>query len=525
MGDELNEPVSKGTISLLEFLSRLQSEQPTHGIKKDKQMATATDTKDPKTKFKDVKVVREGKQIILPETMTYAEGRLWLQRQEDSEEKIVAIHSDIDCFPLDGIIAFKRALVGIYGFANYSDTPGFFGTKHPPVMIQVEMYDKSIETAPYGRIQPPMYEDGFLNCGVDQMKLIIQGQVKKKFENEVKKVIERTKELLAEQSIYRATSFILNLDWMNSGDSFNPINHAPKFMDVSEVNENGLILNRETLFQLTANIFTLLERTDDCRRNAIPLKHGCLFIGPYGTGKTLSARVIASKAVRNKWTFIYLKTPDRIADALKMAEMYAPAVVFTEDIDDVVNGERDDDLNKILNTLDGVDTKDKPIITVLTTNHAENINPAMLRAGRIDTIIRFSEPDAEAAWRFVLLYAADDDGRKLVGEFTDNEKKTVGEALAGFVPAFIAEAVQKAKRVAIHRHGSDIIGHVTAQDLLDAAEGLKTHRDMVERKMVKTSEQIAAEGLTSAMHHAIKDITDPMVKTIGDMKKKMDDSF
>lgn len=466
--------------------------------------STATDTTN--TKLKDVKVVKTGKQIILPEGMSYSEGRLWLQRQEDSEEKVVAIHVALDCFPLDGIIAFKRAMEEIYGFSNYSDTPGFFG-KQPPIMIQVELYNGTIETAPYGRMQPPMYEDGFLNCGFDQMKLIIQGQVKKKFEDEVKKVIDKTKELLAERSIYRSTSFILNLDWMDKVEEgeheFHPVNDAPKFMDVSEVNENGLILSRETLFQLTANIFTLIEKSDDCRRNAIPLKHGCLFVGPYGTGKTLSARVIASKAVRNGWTFIYLKTPDRIADALKMAEMYAPAVVFTEDIDDVVNGERDDDLNAILNTLDGVDTKDKPIITVLTTNHAENINPAMLRAGRIDTIIRFSEPDAEAAWQFVLLYAADDDGRKLVGEFTDEEKKKVGEALAGFVPAFIAEAVQKAKRVAIHRHGSDIIGMVTPQDLMDAADGLRTHREMVEAKRTKTSEEVAAKGLAVAIGYAL----------------------
>lgn len=486
-------------------------------------MATTTDT--PKTKFKDVQIVRQGKQIILPATMSYAEGRLWLQRQEDAEEKIVAVNATIPCFPLDGVIAFRRALEDIYGFAAYTDTPTFFGPK-PPVMVQVEMYNGKIETAPIGRMNPPMYENGYIECMTNGiMSITISGQIKKKFEDEVKRVIEKTKEFLAEKSIYRGTSFILNLDWMDNESDFHPVSHAPKFMDVSEVNENGLILNRETLFQLTANIFTLLERTEDCRRNAIPLKHGCLLVGRYGTGKTLTARVTASKAVRNNWTFIYLKTPKRVAEALKLAEMYAPAVLFTEDIDDVVNGERDDQLNQILNTLDGVDTKDKPIITVLTTNHADNINPAMLRAGRIDTIIKFSEPDAEAAVKFVMLYAVDDDGQKLVSELTDSEWSTVGQALSGFVPAFIAEAVQKAKRVAIHRHGADILGKVTAQDLLDAADGLKTHRDMVEREQVKTSEQVAAEGLSNAMDHAIKHITEPLMVAISDVKRKIDDNF
>lgn len=486
-------------------------------------MATVTDTE--KTKFKDVQVVREGKQIILPKGMSYAEGRTWLQRKEDDEEKVVAVHAEIPCFPLDGVIAFRRALEEIYGFAAYTDTPTFFGPQ-PPYMVQVTLYDGKIETAPIGRMQPPMYEKGFVECNANGiMSVIVAGQIKKKFESEVKSVIKKTKEFLAEKSIYRGTSFILNLDWMDNEKTFHPERHAPTFMDVSEVNENGLILNRETLFQLTANIFTLLERTDDCRRNAIPLKHGCLLVGPYGTGKTLTARVTASKAVRNNWTFIYLKTPKRVSEALKLAEMYAPAVVFTEDIDDVVNGERDDQLNQILNTLDGVDTKDKPIITVLTTNHAENINPAMLRAGRIDTIIEFAAPDADTANRFVMLYGVDDDGQKLVSDFTKEEWTEVGHALSGFVPAFIAEAVQKAKRVAIHRHGADIIGKVTAQDLLDATAGLRMHRDMVERKKDKTPEQIAAEGLTSAINHSMKGFTEPLLKVVGEMKQTMDNNF
>lgn len=450
-------------------------------------------------KFKDVSIARKGTQIILPEGMTYSEARLWLKRKEDDEEKNVAVSFSIPCFPLDGVIALRRAMEEMFGFAAYADTPTFFGPK-PPTMVQVKMPDGSMETAPIGRMQPPMFEGGYINAHCGEMSVSISGEIKKKFEPQVKQLIKLTQTLLSERSIYRGSAFILDLTWKVKGHEFHPVNNAPTFMDVSRVDEEGLILNRDTMFALTANIFTLIEATDACRRMAIPLKHGCLLAGPYGTGKTMTAKVTASKAVRNKWTFIYLKTPSEIATALLMAQMYAPAVVFTEDIDDVVSGERDDDLNNILNTLDGVDTKDKPIITVLTSNHPDKINPAMLRAGRIDTVIAFGEPDAEAAVRFVQLYCKDAGGSSLLAEMSKEDTVRIGEALKGYVPAFIAEAVQKAKRFAIHRlKGEDITGEITAEDLILAAEALRSHQAMVEKKKEPTKSELIAKAAVTLL--------------------------
>lgn|SRR5678815_5133030 len=432
-------------------------------------------------KFKDVKVRREGTMIILPDGMSYREARVWLQRQEEAEEKNVAVHCSIPCFPLDGVIALRRALEERYGFTAYTDTPDPFFGPQPPVMVQVTLFDGSLETAPIGRIQPPMLEGGYLNASCGKMTVEVSGEVKKKFESEVQAVLARTKELLVARSIYRGTAVILNLDWIRDDEKFHPEKHAPLFMDVTDVDENGLILNKVTMQSLTCNIFTLLEETEACRQNGIPLKHGCLMAGDFGTGKTLTARVTASKAVRNGWTFIYLKTPEEVALALKMAEMYAPAVLFTEDIDEVVGGERDEEINRILNTIDGVDTKDKPIITILTTNNVKTINPAFLRPGRMDTVVHFESPDKEAAVKFVQLYGRDDDGHSLVTQLTDDEKEAIGNALTGYVPAFIAEAMQKAKRFAINEFGINILGKVNASHILAAADVLRSHKKLMER--------------------------------------------
>lgn len=446
-------------------------------------------------KFENVKIIREGDQIILPDGMSYKEAHVWLRRQEDAEEKVVAIADPIQCYPLDGIVALMRALKQIYGFASLEDTPGFFGST-PPNLLQVPMADGSFETAPLGRIAIPKWEGGFLDTNLrPDMSLLIMGEIKRKFESEVKAVITTMRQLLASNSIYKGKALMVDLSFMSSDNEriFHPYSDAPKFMDVKNIDESMLILNDVTAFELNANIFTIIEQTEACKRNSIPLKHGGLLMGPYGTGKTLTARVLAKKCVRNGWTFIYLKNAEHIANGLRLAQMYAPAVVFAEDIDQVLSGERDGEINEILNTMDGVDTKDKPIITILTTNRPEQIQPAFLRAGRIDTVIAMDAPDSKTSIKFVQKFARDENGRTLLVDGVDLTE--AGKELAGFVPAFIAEAVQKAKRSAIHREGTDIVGKVTAEDVVLSAQALKKHIAMVNREEKYSESQIVASAV------------------------------
>lgn len=448
----------------------------------------------PEERFKDVRVSREGTKIIIPEGMDYAEARTWLTRQEEAEEKQVAIHDRIPCYPLDGIVSLMLALKQVYGFASLESTRTFFGDR-PPLLVQVPLGNNKFETAPIGRIAIPKWEGGYIETIVQrEAALIISGSIKRKFEGEVKQIIALTRDLLKEHSIYKGRAVMIDLQFMaDEQRGFHPVEDAPKFMEVEGIDEAGLILNDVTKFELDANIFTLIERTQACLENGIPLKHGCLLMGPYGTGKTLTARVMAKKCVVNGWTFIYLKNTAHLANALRIAQLYAPAVVFSEDVDQVVTGNRDGALNEILNTLDGVDTKDKPIITILTTNNAGAIEPAFLRAGRIDTVIQMDAPDAKTAVRFVERFARDDEGRSLL--VSDTNLDEAGKELAGYVPAFISEAVQKAKRFAIHREGASILGKLSGGDIALAAKALKKHVAMVNRKPDATDEQIVAAAL------------------------------
>lgn len=283
----------------------------------------------------EVGIRREGTQIIVPEGMAIDEAILWLQRKKAAEEKVINIRWDIACAPLDGVLALGRALREVYGFTNLRGNPSFFGERPPQVIRVCIGNDKGTllyEDAILGRMQPPTWEGGHLQAQITgEPKLVVTGEVKAKFASAVDTIQKKTLEHLVKQSIYKGKAIMLDLSYLDGVTAYDPMNHAPQFMDLDGVKDEHLILNKTTEMELNSGPFTIIEATEACKANNVPLKHGCLLHGPYGSGKSMTAKVTAAKAVRNGWTFIYLKQTKHLAAALKLAELHAPAVLFAED--------------------------------------------------------------------------------------------------------------------------------------------------------------------------------------------------
>ncbi len=433
------------------------------------------------TSVNDLTIKHEGHEIILPvingRPMSYDEGIDWLKKKKSEEEQTVAVNYTIECSPMDGAYAFHRALARKYGWTHQVPTPGFFGER-PPLMIGINISATETVNVPYGRIEIPGIS-GYLQTSIatkPKTAFIINGEVLKKHAEDIKKIVALTKEVLKEGSIYRGKAVKINFAYEREGRGYDPIMDSPKFMDVSTVNENDLIFGERVMGDLQIGLFTPIEQSAACRKFSIPLKRGVLLYGPFGCGKTLTAYVTAKKAEANGWTFVYLEDVRDIKKALQFAAHYAPAVVFAEDVDRATSGDRSAGLDEVLNTLDGVDTKSGEIITVFTTNEVQKINPAMLRMGRLDTLVEVLPPDAKAAEKLVKLYARD-----LLE--TGHSLNKLGKELAGKIPAFIREVTERAKLAAIGRtNGGDIKGQVIEKDLLQAAHAMETHAKMLEPK-------------------------------------------
>ena len=424
-------------------------------------------------RFKNVEaqVTWEGTKITLPDTptkMNFAEAKEWLQRLQASEEEQIAVNEIIDAFPFDGAIAMMKALKQVYGWASPIPPQSFF--EAPPTLMSVDISPTERTQIIWGRFQIPGIE-GNLQTGVNvragRPVFTIKGNVRKKHVPAVAEIAELTRQLVAEESIYRGKAVKIPVD---DAGALN-LEEAPSFVDVSQANRDELIFSASLLEQVETNLFTPIIYADICRKNKIPLKRGVLMEGPYGTGKTLCAYVTAQIAEENGWTFIMIDRVTALKAALNFGVLYQPCVIFCEDIDRETTGERTPELDDILNTIDGISSKGKEIMVVLTSNDAGKINRAMMRPGRLDAILSIQAPDAEAAEKLMRLY-----GRNLI-----DENESLAEAakeLDGQIPAVIREVVERAKLYAISRNSGDII-RLRDGDLMRAAQGMKHHLELL----------------------------------------------
>ena len=424
-----------------------------------------------KKDFSKTEVTRSSdtSKIILPEGMPLETAAEWIKRQIVMEEKKVSFSQGIKAYPLDGAYALYRAIADIFGYVDLAKEEGPSGGT-PPQMIGIKVPSGETIMVPWGRMQfPGLDKDSYLETVYDskKMEFQIKGEFKKKFEPVVARIADRTVEILRESSIYKGYAIKVDLGWIAKGE----FPSDPKFLkDIELIKDEDVLMNKETKLNY-ANVLMRIERSELCKKKGIPLKHGCLLAGPYGTGKTLIAKWTAKKAVENKWTFIYLEDCRQMKEALVLAEMYSPAIVFAEDIDKAMEGGRSTQMNEILNTLDGIDTKNSSIITILTTNHLGNINKAFLRAGRIDSLIITKPLDDETSMQFITNFGKNAKGETVLDK--DDDYVEAARSLSGIVPAFASEVMNKAKMNALYRGGE--IETINNEDIVAAALSFKEH--------------------------------------------------
>ncbi len=426
-----------------------------------------------------VEVVRGGDKLVVPESLDLGRAISLLESKkalERAHEQVIEIQEVIDCFPWDGAWALNKAIAKMFGWSNPITIKTFFGDR-PPKMQSIHLGPKEKVLVPWGKFALPGVEGSVVTGARNengQWKFVLGAEIKKKHEEQFKVLADLTRDLARKESIYRGHAIKLRFrddegDMMGMPDI--------RFMDLSSVKEQEIIFSSDVEKAISTSLYTPVERVQECRKFGIPLKRGVLLAGPYGTGKTLAAYVTALRCQHSSWTFLYCEKADELADVVKFAHMYQPAVIFCEDIDRVVTGERSIEMDQVLNIVDGIDSKNTEIIVILTTNHVENINPAMLRPGRLDAIINVLPPDAEAVERLLRLY-----GRGLIGEEVD--LREVAAKFAGKIPAVIRECVERAKLSALKLSpiGSGI--KITAEALDDAAAGMQNQLELLERKPV-----------------------------------------
>jgi ATP-dependent Zn protease len=179
--------------------------------------------------------------------------------------------------------------------------------------------------------------------------------------------------------------------------------------------------NRQAV-ELLADIVDFLRAPDRWTSAGLRIPRGVLIVGPPGTGKTLLARAVAGET---KSEFFYTSATEfielfvgvaaaRIRDTFEKAVAKQPAVIFIDELDaigrrrgsglGVMHEEREQALNQLLVLMDGME-RHKRLVVMAATNRPDVLDPALLRSGRFDRVLRLEVPTAEERLDILKIHA------------------------------------------------------------------------------------------------------------------------
>ncbi len=166
--------------------------------------------------------------------------------------------------------------------------------------------------------------------------------------------------------------------------------------------DNVFIEDKEAII---TDINSFIDREKWYSTRGIPYKRGYIFHGQPGNGKTSFSLAIAKHFNRDLYVLNLNDLEKDIQLIRTFSEIKHNSILLIED-GDAILGSRDGgktrmSFSALLNCMDGVYSR-HGLIAIITTNHIERIDPALIREGRIDMKVRIDNPNK----RMVEKYAA-----------------------------------------------------------------------------------------------------------------------
>jgi transitional endoplasmic reticulum ATPase len=188
---------------------------------------------------------------------------------------------------------------------------------------------------------------------------------------------------------------------------------------------------------------------------------GILLVGPSGTGKTALVRALSGEKqipliaidgpqLYSKWLG---ESEKALREVFKKARRAAPCLLFFDTIDAIAprldTGQAGADihqrmLSQLLREIDNLRDV-KGVILLAATNRPEGVEPALLRSGRFDYIVRCAKPDAADRAAIVRLCC------RQVPLAADVDVEALAERAVGFTGADVETLCKKATLLAISR--------------------------------------------------------------------------
>jgi mitochondrial chaperone BCS1 len=187
--------------------------------------------------------------------------------------------------------------------------------------------------------------------------------------------------------------------------------------------------------------------------HGLPHRRSYLFYGVPGAGKTSTIRALATEFKLNCCFLTITKdvSTQILGDAL--SQIPENALLVLEDVDALFNMDRKNEeggnlsFSGLLNGLDGIMSCDG-CITVLTTNHIDKLDSALIRGGRVDRRFEFCRPSQQqlaALFRSFYPEAADSTVSRFVDAVFSRREGDEARSIATLQQLFIAQRKESAE--------------------------------------------------------------------------------
>ncbi|KHN09602.1 ATP-dependent zinc metalloprotease FtsH [Glycine soja] len=233
-------------------------------------------------------------------------------------------------------------------------------------------------------------------------------------------------------------------------------------------------------------IVRILKNDEEFQDKGIYCPKGVLLHGPPGTGKTLLAKAIAGEAglpffAANGTDFVEMfvgVAASRVKDLFANARSFSPSIIFIDEIDaigskrggpDIGGGgaEREQGLLQILTEMDGFKVSTAQVLVIGATNRLDILDPALLRKGRFDKIIRVGLPSEDGRFAILKVHARNKFFR------SEEEKETLLKEIAELTEDFTGAELQNILNEAGILTARKDLDYIGRDELLEALKRQK----------------------------------------------------
>lgn len=426
-----------------------------------------------------------GHRIALPKDptkMELATAAAYLAEQAQAEAESYEFTKKFQARPFDGAYAFDCVLKDVYGMTAIGKAiRSMFGSQ-PPEIKTVDISPTETAQVPWGLLEfSPLEAQFYLQESVDQeygLAFQIHVMAPKKNRTKIDGLFALVEARLRSHSIYRNKAII----GVGRIDRATGNYREPEFFNPYVVDRERVVYSNEVTASLRNSVWGRIEHDELMRQAGVSLGSKVLLHGENGTGKTLAAAVTAQIALENGWSMVQAKWDEDLKQVVKFAEKIGvPTVVVIEDIEKLI--QRDPkEMDALLDLFDGIGSKNREVMLLMTSNHVTELTKSMTRAGRIDRMIYVSELDRDGVERLINVLIPSDQRETL-----DYERMHL--AYEGYTPAWIVESLKNVKAASIIRTGA--IGEPLAtDDFVIEADALRPawerHSEATDRPAVDT---------------------------------------